>query len=233
MDENFVGIFISVLAFLLSLVATVISALSARRERQRMIKNEISSILSRLMGILSESIKVQHEIGVSNPAYYQAMMHTLNQEQNFLLKQVIYLMDQVPRLVTAVEYNTVANALAFTGDMFTSDLYFQKSITTSPNNFDRARSIRGYAVFLFASGRVDEGRQYFTKALEMFQGDNDVSHWMRGQTYETWAAQELQHTALPQQAQALLDYAAKEYQAINNLTQREFALNTLAALRNK
>jgi hypothetical protein len=57
-----------------------------------------------------------NDSGDKEPAYFQAVSNILSQQNGFLLQQAVYLMDQVPHLVTAVEYNTVALAHVQAGD---------------------------------------------------------------------------------------------------------------------
>lgn len=120
--KDIVAISISSLAFLLSLVATIISVVRSKYEKQRVIKKEITDTLGKIVSTTIENAKLYRESAEKDPPYYQAVSSILSQQNAFLLQQATYLTDEVPDLVTAVEYNTIATATANAGDLISADL---------------------------------------------------------------------------------------------------------------
>jgi len=124
--KDVVAILISSLTFLLSLAATIISVVRSNREKQRAIKKEITDTLAKIVSTNLEHAKLSREsvLKDQDELYYQTVSGILNQQNAFLLNQATYLADQVPDLVTAIEYNTIAAATANAGDLISAERYY-------------------------------------------------------------------------------------------------------------
>lgn len=229
--KDIVAILISSLAFLLSLVATIISLIRSKYEKQRAIKKEITDTLSKIVSTSLENAKLYRESAEKDPPYYQAVSSILNQQNAFLLQQATYLMDEVPGLVTAIEYNTIAAANANAGDLISAEKYYKKAIDVSPNNYYRSLAIRGYAGYLFPQRRFDEARENFRKAISLLTGGDNLVRYTNGLTYQMWAWNELNNAASPRRAEELFESATNEFDGIDDETVRRTALNGLQAAK--
>lgn len=230
MDPNlkdYLSISISILAFALSMTATVISAIRSHRDKQRAIKKEITDILDGIIQIKVEVAKLFHESAQTDPVYFQTISGILNQQNAFLLQQALYLTDQVPKLVTTIEYNTIAVAAADSGDLINAEKYNQKGIAIAPNNYYRSLALRSYATFLFPQHRFEEARENFRKALILLPGSDNTTRQTNGFTYQLWAWHELNHAAAPERAEELFASARNEFQGIDHEIVRENALKGL------
>jgi tetratricopeptide (TPR) repeat protein len=229
--KDLVAISISSLAFLLSLVATIVSLVRSKYEKQRAIKKEITDTLGKIVSTSLENAKLYRESAEKDPPYYQTVSSILNQQNVFLLQQATYLMDEVPKLVTAIEYNTIAAATSNAGDFMSAEKYYKKAIDASPNNYYRSLAIRSYAGYLFPQRRFEEARENFRKAISLLTGGDNLVRYTNGLTYQMWAWNELNNAASPRRAEELFESAANEFKGIDNEAVRRTALSGLEAAK--
>ncbi len=229
--KDLISISLSILAFVLSGSATIISLVRARQEKQRAIKKEITETLGRIVATQLDNAKLYRETAQSDPAYFQAASSILNQQNTFLLNQATYLAEQVPTLITAIEYNTIASATANAGDLIAADRYYKKAVDVSPNVYFRSLAIRSYANFLFSQLRFDEARKNFKQSVGMFTGTGDFVHFTNGYTYQMWGWNELNLAHAKQQADVYFEIAANEFMAIENEAVKRDALMRLQLAR--
>ena len=156
----------------------------------------------------------------------------LGQQNGFLLDQAFYLADQIPRLATTYEFNTIAGASFAAGNAMAAEKYNLKAIEVAHSEVYKAQATRSYAVFLFSQRRFVEGRAQFNKALALLKGGSDnLSRQTNGITYQTWAWNE-QHLALSaQDANSLYDKARVEFSGIDVEFLRGSLLQGLEAVK--
>ena len=229
--KDIVSMSISSLAFVLSLAATTISLVRSKYEKQRAIRKEITDTLAKIVATALENARLFHETAEKDSAYFQSVSSILNQQNAFLLQQATYLTDQVPDIVTAVEYNTIASATANAGDLIAAEKYYKKAISVSPNNYYRSLAIRSYANYLFLQRRFEEARESFRKAISLLVGGDDMVRYTNGLTYQMWAWNESNNAASPKRAEELFESALNEFNGIDNEAVRRNALNGLQGAR--
>ena len=229
--KDLISVSLSVLAFILSGSATIISIVRARQEKQRAIKREITETLGRIVSTALDSAKAYRETAQSDPAYFQAVSSILNQQNTFLLNQATYLAEQVPTLMTAVEYNTIASATASAGDLIAADRYYKKAVDVAPNGYFRALALRSYANFLFQQQRFDEARRLFKQSVALIAGTGDFVHFTNGFTYQMWGWNEANLAHAKAQADVYFEIAANEFMAIENVQVRSDSLMRLQLAR--
>jgi tetratricopeptide (TPR) repeat protein len=226
-NKDLVSISISSLAFALSLAATVISLIRGKYVKQRAIKKEIIDTLGKIVSTTIDDVRLFYEMAEKNPAYYQAISSIFSQQNAFLLNQATYLTDQVPHLVTAVEYNTIASATANAGDLITAEKYYKRAIEVSPSNCHRSLATRSYAASLFPQRRFEEGREHFRKAISLITGGDNMARFTNGFTYQMWALNELNNASSATRATDLFESAKIEFSGIDNELARRNAMNGL------
>jgi tetratricopeptide (TPR) repeat protein len=190
--KELISIVLSVVALTISVIATTISIIRGRLERQRAVRAQITDVLSR---IISENTKLYDEAANKSKEYQQAISSILGQQNGFLLQQAIYLTDQVPELVSAVEYNTLALANADAGDLIVAENYYLKAIQISSNAYYKSLALRSYAVFLFPQRRFEEAREQFGKAVTLLKGADNLIRSTKGYTYQWICKPPQQRTA--------------------------------------
>ena len=221
---------IAVLAFLVSAVSTTITVVRGRREKQRTIRNEITNVLSQIVETSLENARLFHESKGQFTNYYQQASEILSQRNTFLLNQGVYLSEQVPELVTAVEYNTLAVAQVNAGDLLRAEEFYKKAIEASRDSYYKALAIRSFASFLFVQNRLKEARSNFDSAVALLLKPGDQFRYAKGFTYQMWGVHELVANSLDQ-AKYRFYLAEKDFADIENVYVKQNALLRLEAAR--
>lgn len=206
---------ISLIALGLSVFATVKGEFDASAERDRSMKIQLSDTLSRINQLGLRNAEALRDYA-DDPAYLQMVSGILNQENAFLLNQATYLANQIPALVSSVEYNTIAVAYANAGQMLQAERFHQLALSKPESPYLSSLARRSYAWFLFTQGRVEEGRQSFRQALAEIGGQGDLAHFTNVVTYQSWAEVEYNSGADPARVAGLLGDAERELAAIVN-----------------
>jgi len=221
---------LSILAFALSLFATLTTERRAADEKRRTVRNQLTDVLARVTSLQLENAKLMHE--AKDDAFYrQSVNLALGQQNGFLLDQAFYLADQIPALVTTYEFNTIASASFSAGNVLATEKYHLKAIEVAHSDLYKAQATRSYASFLFTQRRFVEGRHQFNKALTLLKGGGDnLTRQTNGITYQMWGWNE-QHLALgAQDAKNLYDKARAEFSGIDVEFLRGSLLQALEAV---
>lgn len=226
--KEIVGISISSLALVLSITATIISLIRSRYEKQRIIRSELSDTLSQIISGTLENAKLYRDAS-NDPVYYQTVSSILNQQNAFLLNEAIYLIDQIPDLVTTIEYNTIAAANANSGQIIVAENYYLKAIAIAASNYHKALATRSYANFIFAQRRFEEGREQFRKSIALLKGGDNIVRLQNGLTYQIWAWNERNNAQSEGRPEELFESARTEFNGIDNEVAKQDAVKGLEA----
>src|SRR5664279_6461323 len=104
---NIVPLAVSGSALLLSIISYIYSVITKKYETLRTLRLQLSDVFSRIYATDLESLKVSGQAGITE-TLRQAEIGQLNQQRYFLLHQAMRLAEDIPKLVTDVEYNTIA-----------------------------------------------------------------------------------------------------------------------------
>lgn len=235
MDEKLslrdkIALVTSGLALILSAIAFVNSEIKGVSEKQRTIRSQLTDVLSRIIALNLENARTYRDAG-KDPFYYQQVSGILNQQNAFLLQQAMYLSEQIPSLVSAVELNTIAAGNANAGDLVIAEKYYKRAIDSAGNDYYRSLATRSYAAFLFPQRRFEEGRDEFRKAVTLLKGGDNVIRLTNGVTYQMWGYSEMQSGASPQVVDDLFQKARTEFAGIDNQFLRDTSLQGLDATR--
>lgn len=218
---------VALLAFVVSAISTTITIIRGQREKQRAIRNEITNVLSQIVETALDKARLFHESNEKPSEYYFVASSILSQRNNFLLNQAVYLSDQVPHLINAVEYNTLGHAHVEAGELMLAERYYKKAIVTSRDRFYKSVAQRSYALFLFQQQRFDDARRNFEQAIALLPSRGSHFCYQKGTTYQMWAGNELSMSGDIDQAKYLVACAAREFGGIENFQMRENALKAL------
>ena len=221
-----IAIWISLLAFVLSLLATLSGEKRAREERLRTLRVQLSDVLDRLSSLQLENAKLMHEAR-GDSAYVQSVGAALAQQNGFLLDQASFLAGQIPSLVTTYEFNTLATASFAAGNMIAAEDYHRQAIRSAGVPLYKAQATRGYAVFLFSQRRFPEARAQFAEALALAGDGDNLARQTNGLTYQTWAWHERYVALDAARADELLERARAAYAAIDTEFLRASMLQAL------
>ncbi len=225
--KDLLTISLSTLALALSIVAFLVSYIRGRNEQRRDIRQQLTETTDKITDSQLEYARLMFGEAKDNLEMQQNIDNVLGQRIAGLLNQAVYLTNLVPSLVTAVDYNTIAMLSANAGDLVTAETHFLKSIRASPNDVTRSLAIRGYAAFLFAQRRFEEGRKMFRDAVTLIKGADNLARLQKGYIYSSWSWCELNQAHAPRQAADVFESAESEYSGIDNEAMRQTALARL------
>lgn len=218
---------LSTLALTLSLFATGWSILQGRYEQQRLLRSQLSEVLMRIVSTDVEQMKLPHDL--KDQAYVQNISNALGYQHNFLLRQAMFLADQIPALVTDVEYNTIAVGNQSSGDFLNAEKYFKRSIDVAPNAQYQSVALGSYANFLFLTHRFEEARKEYQMALSALVGNDNSTRYGRGLLYQEWAGDELNLANSATRSLELFESARNEFNGIDVEPMKRSALQSLQA----
>src|SRR5450432_1059654 len=182
---------LALLALAFSSYATFKAERNSREERKRTIRGQLTDVLGKLTSLNIDGAKLAHEAR-GDKGYAELIGGALSQQNGFLLDQADFLSEQIPSLVTTYEFNTIALACVNAGDTIRAEKYHRRAVAVAPPGLYKSQATRSYASFLFGQGRAKEGREHFRLALKLMKGEDNLTRWTNGTTYQWWARCELQ-----------------------------------------
>lgn len=231
----------SIIAIILSGISLISSTIGSNFEKQRTLRSQLTDVLSRIISVGVDHIKMEHEISLEkfrlkkekipfDTMYIQNIKMIHGQENGFLLQQARYIAEQISELVTPVEFNTIALASANAGELEMAEIYFLKSIRASNTPYLKSSSIRGYAAYLFAQNRHSEARKKFNDSITCYAETHDLAYMTNGFTYQMWL--NLENSIIPPNTRSplcdqLLENAKQQFSQIKNPVMRDQALQGL------
>jgi hypothetical protein len=194
-----VSMVVAVLAFVFSLVTTILSDRRIEQEEKHQTRVELRSLIQRLISIPTENFQLERKYA-NDPAARAFLEPKLRAESVVLTTQAADLIDQLPGELTASEYEAVAYAdfqagvpgaglkLVRTGIEATED-----NVEEDPPGFLALLRLQGQ--LYFSEGRLQRGRQSFSRAMKLFDLYNEPSRFIKmttlGLTQITWASTEI------------------------------------------
>ena len=210
--------------------ATIEQGTAAQFERRMALRSELTDLLSRLIQAQLDNAKLLKEHG-GDAAYVQMVSSTLNQQNAFLLSEATLLIEQIPDLVGAVEYNTLAVSLYNTSDLVRAEDYYRRAIAAAAGPSQLTMAQRSFAQFLFYIGRIPEARTLYEAALEDLPDSDPTSPQTNGYTLQQWGWLEANLAGNHEVANELFDRAQAQFEAMDNRMLRDQLLGGLAAAR--
>lgn len=197
-----------------------------------MMRQQITDVVTKLILLAAEQSKLWHENANNKLEFHVVGMHKIiNQQRSSFARQAIYLIEQVPSLVSDIEYATVADALAGIGDVPRAEAFYLEAIKNSKHRIYKIWNIRSYARFLYDNNRYEEGRKYYREALLIFDGnDSENFDYVKGEnvhTYLYWAEMEARALLL-KEAEELYNHGRSIAEEIVKSDLREMLLGMLA-----
>ena len=231
--KDFITIAISACAFLVSLVSFIVSRRSKKQEDERK-EHEDERALRLLMNDTVSNIRTAR---IEQAKYFTehgltagAVFGLFNYQINSLVRLAVYITERIPALVTDIEFSTLADAFAWTGDRQKAHQYWEAAITASKDEYYETVNRRDFANFLFASGNVGAGREQYKKALDLSPISDDTSKYMTGYTYRMWGWNE-RAAGNELSAKDYFDKAAEAYRTISVEGMRAFLMAELDQAR--
>jgi tetratricopeptide (TPR) repeat protein len=209
----------------LSLVALIISTLNGWHEKQRMIRGQLNEVLRQLAAITIDEQKLQND-----PAYAATLAPAFGAQRNFLVEQSKYLSEQIPKLVTSIEWGAIAYFNMLVNDQVTADSYYSRAVETADPTHQLG-AITARAWFLFTQRRFEEARELYKKGLAAARANDNFARYSKGKVHMFWGQNESFFAKAPTLSQQQFEAAAAEFSGIDIDAAKQAALNELNAAR--
>jgi hypothetical protein len=248
--KDFANLLISGATFILAVVLAVTTARQWYADEQRTIRNQLSDTFNQLFATYLKLSQQQVNESASS-AQSQDMTSLLHQQYIFLLGQATFLANKlgknklgkpnkIGKLVTPVEYNTLAFSNALEGEYKLANTYAQYAIDACDKDdvIFRARATSSYGSILFMQSNFKVGNEKFNCALCLLKKaeleknlEKNVAHYLKSLIYIMWATFEKQSAAPGGTPDIHFTNAETELNAIDIPRKREFALHELEQAR--
>jgi tetratricopeptide (TPR) repeat protein len=228
--------YIAIGAAVISSCSFVVSYITWRQksaETQRTMRNQVTETIAKLDTVFAEWDKLNYEnTEKRNDPYFVGRRSFLNGQKRFIAKHALYLMEQIPELITDFEYSRVADAFNSIGDFEQANKLYKKAIDTAESDYYKSICTRGYGRSLFAQGLIEKGRSQFKDAVSLVSANNDVNRFHTAETYQRWAVAEADAQNLDE-AKEKLNKARDIYLTINSTRQKDDGLANLKEIENR
>jgi tetratricopeptide (TPR) repeat protein len=226
--KDYLTLAVSVSAFVVSLVTLLLKG----PENRRIIRNQLTDIIGKLNAVQAEARKLSMEKEQErfNP-HVNALFAFFNDQRVFLVWQASFLIRQIPKDVSDIEYALIARAFDAIGDQSQADRYWNKCIQSSQGEYYRSMNLRGYASYLFAQGSFEDGRKKFEESVSSLTGDSDRMRHAKGETYLRWALIEREFGFGPE-ADTLLAKAKATFESLGHKVLKHHGLSILERAEN-
>jgi tetratricopeptide (TPR) repeat protein len=191
---------------------------------------------------LTEYIAKIHELNIeqgksrapNKKGDYPADFNRLIMDQKrFLARQMDYLANKIPNIVTPYEWMVLATSLDDIGDLAQAEKYFKKAfLSYARNDFEKIIFARQYAIFLFRNGRIEDGRRLYSFAVNTIKENVPRYIIYRADTFERWARAEAEFGDR-KEVSALLDHAQSTYARLRNSSAKDRFMDQINLLRSE
>ena len=177
--------FLALAAIGISLWSLGVTYSQRSREMKRSVRSQMNALVVEIVKLLrSDPQQTDTDAGDSGQA----------QRAILLTRQAVYLSNQEPKLITDIEFSTIAQGLWVAGDFQLAEQFWRKSIDTASSDFMKVVGRRGYAMYLFGLGKIEEGRRQYSLGLEIADNSTDINKAMNAQTYMLWLESEARNS---------------------------------------
>ena len=154
-------------------------------------------------------------------------------QKRFVTRQMDYLANKIPNMVTPYEWMALANSLDDIGDLAQAEKYFKKTfLSYARNDFEKIIFARQYARFLFRIGRIEDGRRLYLFAVNTGKGNGPRNITYLADTFERWARAEADFGDR-KRVSALLDRAQSTYARLRNSSEKDRFMDEINLLRSE
>jgi len=230
--KDYITLTISTLAFIVSVISSVIAMSRQKGQIRTTIREQFSRIVQELITTLADNSVLQSEPLNERDGLFYSKSSSFSHKLSSLARQASALIALEPMIAFDVELSAVAQALNIVGDMPQADNFFQQAIKASPSDFYKIINLRMYAEFLFQQGKHQQGRKVFEDALGIFDNNSDFNKAANGYTYQVWFISEVWNIPSPHgQAEECYKNARGLMESISSSTYRMNLLQSLETAR--
>jgi hypothetical protein len=224
--KDVLAVTISVAAFTLSLIATVITLQRKRVEEERTQRALLSEAIGKIVAGRTEHAKFATAHPDANTVAAGMVFNQYNYQINAFARLAVYVTEKIPHLVSDIEYSVIADAFSWTGDQSQALKFWDVTISHSKDAYYEILNRRSFANYLFKLGNAGGGREQYKLALGLSPVKDDNSKFMTGFTYGMWAYDELS-LGNRRSAQELFDNAEEAFTTLSVEQAKKHALQLL------
>ena len=161
------ALIISLTALLFSFGTTSVSYYRTTQQDIHDARTELRTLILRLSQLPRENIEYSKKYADDSLAL-GSLSGVLNQENALVAKQAADIINRIPGHVGATEYMSVAGALSNSGLFDPALKLMTRAFAQSADANDEVAILRFFGQTLFATGKLEEGRQKYQAALQIF-----------------------------------------------------------------
>ena len=191
---------VAVIALIFSLVTTVLSFMRTAEQDVRAQQIEVRSLIQRLMALPKENIDLLTKYEDS-PEVSTVLSSSVSIENEVLLQHAVSIVEQIPDLISPVEYFAIAESFFAAGKYFGARRYYEKSLNVAVDREIGVGAYRSLAVLAYQAGEFEEAGRMIDGALGIFESDKfkhiespplQYRNWTHFQTRIFWAQKLIQ-----------------------------------------
>lgn len=188
---EWIAIGVSAIALVVAMISAFASITLQRFDSRRSTREQLVEIVREMIKLNAESHSLWFVSEEDRDPQYYYRLGTTSQVAASLARHAVYLTSQYPDQVSDVEYHALAQTLVLAGDPAQAEVYWQRAIEASSNDFYRVVNTRMYADYLFRQGRYDEGRRQYASVLRVEESDSDTQKMTNAFTCQMWMVNEI------------------------------------------
>jgi tetratricopeptide (TPR) repeat protein len=216
------------IALTVSAFALLISVLSFRQksgESRLALRKQLTDLCEKLVVLNTEDAKCRAKPNDYPPGY----TGMLNDQRRFFARQAAFIAAKISNLVSTFEYVLLARGHDDINDWSQAEEFFRLAKSTARNSIDRGIATQKYGQYLYGHGLIKQAREEFDEALKCFEGSADRVRVFRANTFIRRSDHEKEWTN-NSEALRVLEEAEREYQQLDNPTQRDREVDRVRAL---
>jgi tetratricopeptide (TPR) repeat protein len=190
--KDILTISLSSAALTVSLATVVINLLQKRGETTRTLRQQLTEVVGKLNGVFDANNQLRTEhVEDWESTVVLGIRSTLNGQKLLYARQIVYLIGQIPKWVTEIDYNCLGRAFWDNGDYTEATAYFRKAMSAATHPRYKAVNQRGLGRLLFETGQFDEARRSLREVVDAASNfDGAPDHHFAGETLHRWALSE-------------------------------------------
>lgn len=224
--RNLFNLFANSFSTLLAIASLAISFNTVYIQERRELRSELTDILGEVVDLMNTRL----EIGTTNYAGNtgEILIGNNSQQIGILLQRANLITEQIPDLILANDYLTIAYAYNLRSDIANTEKNYLSGIEAAQIPMEFIGVYEGYAQFLYKYGRLDSARENYQLAADYGQAVVDAYGGISelGYLYQRWALNESYYGEIAE-TPALLTAACRAYSQIENIQIRQSYYNGL------
>lgn len=193
---------VAVIALSFSLVTTVMSFMRTADQDLRAQQVEVRSLIQRLMALPKENLDLLTRYEDTQQSIM--LSSAVNTENQVLLQHAVSIVEQIPDMISAVEYYAIADSLTGAGKIDVATKYYLRALDEALDRETAVAAYRSLAMVAYQAGDFAGSRRMIDHALGIFDSDR-FEHienpppvyrdWTHLQTHMLWAQKLLEFGA--------------------------------------